>query len=339
MIWEEDASLAPYNTFGIDAKAERLVHLEMEACVTDYRVHPHGFAQQSLLLSGGSNMLLCADVPGTTARIAWKGHQVVRETTNHVFWEVSSGESWHDTVIYAVNQGWGGLQNLSLIPGLVGAAPIQNIGAYGVDLADSMDSLRFFSWETGEIRTMSPAECAFGYRDSLFKGALKGQGVILSVTFRLTKHSHVWKTSYGAIQAELTARGLDPSVRSISEAVVAIRQSKLPDPKVLGNSGSFFKNPALPADQVATLAEMHPGLPQYAQPDGRVKIAAGWLIEQAGWKGKRVGNVGMHAQQALVLVNYGGASGPELWEHAQRVQNSVQEQFGVLMEPEVNLIG
>jgi len=338
MTWEDHASLAPYNTFGIDAKAERLVHLESEACVAEYRLHPQGYAHQSLLLSGGSNMLLCADVPGTTARIAWTGMEVVRESDDHVWLNVAAGENWHETVLYTVSQGWGGLQNLSLIPGLVGAAPIQNIGAYGVELADSMDSLRFYDWATGDIRVMSAAECAFGYRDSLFKGALKGQGVILSVTFRLTKHSHALKTSYGAIQDELSARGQEPSVESISEAVIAIRQSKLPDPKVLSNSGSFFKNPALPAEQVAALTALHPSLPQYPQADGSVKVAAGWLIEQAGWKGKRVGNVGMHAQQALVLVNYGGASGPELWAHAQRVQASVEEQFGIRLEPEVNLI-
>ena len=338
MTWEDHASLAPYNTFGIDAKAERLVHLESEACVAEYRLHPQGYAHQSLLLSGGSNMLLCADVPGTTARIAWTGMEVVRESDDHVWLNVAAGENWHETVLYTVSQGWGGLQNLSLIPGLVGAAPIQNIGAYGVELADSMDSLRFYDWATGDIRVMSAAECAFGYRDSLFKGALKGQGVIMSVTFRLTKHSHALKTSYGAIQDELSARGQEPSVESISEAVIAIRQSKLPDPKVLGNSGSFFKNPALTAEQVAALTALQPSLPQYPQADGSVKVAAGWLIEQAGWKGKRVGNVGMHAQQALVLVNYGGASGPELWAHAQRVQASVEEQFGIRLEPEVNLI-
>ena len=339
MTWEDHASLAPYNTFGIDAKAERLVHLESEACVAEYRLHPQGYAHQSLLLSGGSNMLLCADVPGTTARIAWTGMEVVRESDDHVWLNVAAGENWHETVLYTVSQGWGGLQNLSLIPGLVGAAPIQNIGAYGVELADSMDSLRFYDWATGDIRVMSAAECAFGYRDSLFKGALKGQGVIMSVTFRLTKHSHALKTSYGAIQDELSARGQEPSVESISEAVIAIRQSKLPDPKVLGNSGSFFKNPALPARTSGRLGGSSTrACPSIRKPTARVKVAAGWLIEQAGWKGKRVGNVGMHAQQALVLVNYGGASGPELWAHAQRVQASVEEQFGIRLEPEVNLI-
>ena len=339
MIWEEHASLAPYNTFGIDAKAERLVHLETEASLAEYRLHPQGYVKQSLLLSGGSNMLLCADVPGTTARIAWTGIEVVRETEDHVWIEVAAGENWHNTVRYTVERGWGGLQNLSLIPGLVGAAPVQNIGAYGVEVADSIESLRFFDWASGATQVMTSAECAFGYRDSVFKGALKGKGVILSVTFQLTKHSHALKTTYGAIQEELAARGLEASVASISEAVIAIRQSKLPDPKVLGNSGSFFKNPALPAEQVAALATHHTSLPQYPQADGSVKVAAGWLIEQAGWKGKRVGNVGMHAQQARVWVNYGGASGPELWAHAQRVQASVQEQLGIHLEPEVNLIG
>ena len=339
MIWEEHASLAPYNTFGIDAKAERLVHLTHESSVQAYYQHPNGYAKQTLLLSGGSNLLLCNDVPGTTARIAWKGMAITEETDDHVWLKVSAGESWHETVLYTVQQGWGGLQNLSLIHGLVGAAPVQNIGAYGVEVADTLESLSYFHWEKGEAHTLTAAECAFGYRDSLFKRSWKGKGVILSVTFKLTKHSHVLKTTYGDLQEELHRMDLAPSVQNISDAVIAIRQSKLPDPKVLGNSGSFFKNPALSAAQVKTLASKHPAIPQYPQPDGTIKVAAGWLIEQAGWKGERVGNVGMHAQQALVLVNYGGASGPELWAHAQRVQSSVAEQFGVRLEPEVNLIG
>ncbi|MDG1253055.1 MAG: UDP-N-acetylmuramate dehydrogenase [Schleiferiaceae bacterium] len=339
MIWESNVSLAPYNTFGIDAKAERLVHLETEADVAHYAQHPEGLRQQRLLLGGGSNMLLCADVPGTTARIAWKGRKVIRETEDHVWLEVAAGESWHETVRFCVGKDWSGLQNLSLIPGLVGAAPVQNIGAYGVELSDSFDCLRFFDWENGEIHPMDAVDCGFSYRDSVFKNRLKGQGVILSVTFRLTKRNHTFQTTYGAIQEELSSRGLQPSVESISDAVMAIRQSKLPDPKVLGNSGSFFKNPALPSAQVSALAQRYPEIPQYPQANGTVKVAAGWLIEQAGWKGKRVGNVGMHARQALVLVNYGGASGPEIWAYAQHVQASVSELFGIDLEAEVNLIG
>ena len=339
MRTERNASLKPYNTFGLDVRAERLFHLESEMDLVEYLDDPKGYAQHVLLLGGGSNMLLAGDLKGSVARIAWTGRRVVEEGDGYVIVEAAAGENWHDFVQWTVDQNWGGLQNMSLIPGLVGTVPVQNVGAYGVETKDSLHSLRWMRWEDGEIEEFSNADCNFGYRDSVFKGTLRDQGVILSVQFKLTTRDHVLLTHYGSVAEELAAAGAAPSLRSIADAVIAIRQSKLPNPAELGNSGSFFKNPAVAAEQAAELATKHPTLPQYPQADGTVKLAAGWLIEQAGWKGKRVGNAGMHAKQALVLVNYGGATARELVDVARHVQHDVREQFGVALEMEVNLIG
>jgi UDP-N-acetylmuramate dehydrogenase len=336
---ERNASLKPYNTFGLDVKAERLYHLESEMDLVEYLDDPQGFAKHTLLIGGGSNMLLAGNLKGSVARVAWTGRRVVEEGDGYVVVEAAAGENWHAFVQWTVDQGWGGLQNLSLIPGLVGAAPVQNIGAYGVETKDSLHSLRWMRWEDGEVEEFSNADCGFGYRESVFKGALRDQGVILSVQFKLTTRDHVLLTHYGSVAEELAAAGVQPSLRSIADAVIAIRQSKLPNPAELGNSGSFFKNPSVEAGLAAALAEKHPSLPQYPQPDGRVKLAAGWLIEHTGWKGKRVGNAGMHAKQALVLVNYGGATASELVGGAQQVQHDVRAAFGVDLEMEVNLIG
>lgn len=339
MRTERNASLKPYNTFGLDVKAERLFHLESEMDLVEYLDDPKGYAQHALLLGGGSNMLLAGDLKGSVARVAWTGRRVVEEGDGFVVVEAAAGENWHEFVQWTVDQGWGGLQNLSLIPGLVGTAPVQNVGAYGVETKDSLHSLRWMRWEDGEIEEFSNADCGFGYRESVFKGALRDQGVILSVQFKLTTRDHALLTHYGSVAEELAAAGVEPSLRSIADAVIAIRQSKLPNPAELGNSGSFFKNPSIEASLAAELAAKHPSLPQYPQADGRVKLAAGWLIEHTGWKGKRVGNAGMHAKQALVLVNYGGATARELVDVARQVQQDVMDTFGVALEMEVNLIG
>ncbi len=339
MRTERNASLKPYNTFSLDVTAERLYHLESEMDLVEYLDDPRGYAQHALLLGGGSNMLLAGNIKGSVARVAWTGRRVVEEGDGFVVVEAAAGENWHRFVQWTVDQGWGGLQNLSLIPGLVGTAPVQNVGAYGVETKDSLHALRWMRWEDGEIEEFSNADCGFGYRESVFKGALRDQGVILSVQFKLTTKDHALLTHYGSVAEELAAAGREPSLRSIADAVIAIRQSKLPNPAELGNSGSFFKNPTVSAEWAANLAAAHPSLPQYPQPDGRVKLAAGWLIEQTGWKGKRVGNAGMHAKQALVLVNYGGATANELVAVAHQVQHDVQAAFGVALEMEVNLIG
>ena len=336
---EHNASLKPYNTFGLDVTAERLYHLESEMDVVEYLDDPKGYGSHTLLLGGGSNMLLAGNLKGSVARVAWTGRRVVEEGDGYVVVEAAAGEHWHEFVQWTVDQGWGGLQNLSLIPGLVGTAPVQNIGAYGVETKDSLHSLRWLRWEDGEVEEFSNADCGFSYRESVFKSVLRDQGIILSVQFKLTTHDHALITHYGSVAEELAAAGSEPSLRSIADAVMAIRRSKLPNPAELGNSGSFFKNPTVDTTTAQSLAAVHPSLPQYPQANGSVKLAAGWLIEQAGWKGKRVGNAGMHAKQALVLVNYGGATAAELVHVATQVQADVLAKFGVALEMEVNLIG
>ncbi len=336
---EHNASLKPYNTFGLDVTAERLYHLESEMDVVEYLDDPKGYGSHTLLLGGGSNMLLAGNLKGSVARVAWTGRRVVEEGDGYVVVEAAAGEHWHEFVQWTVDQGWGGLQNLSLIPGLVGTAPVQNIGAYGVETKDSLHSLRWLRWEDGEVEEFSNADCGFSYRESVFKSVLRDQGIILSVQFKLTTRDHVLITHYGSVAEELAAAGSEPSLRSIADAVMAIRRSKLPNPAELGNSGSFFKNPTVDTTTAQSLAAVHPSLPQYPQANGSVKLAAGWLIEQAGWKGKRVGNAGMHAKQALVLVNYGGATAAELVHVATQVQADVLVKFGVALEMEVNLIG
>lgn len=336
---EHNASLKPYNTFGLDVTAERLYHLESEMDVVEYLDDPKGYGSHTLLLGGGSNMLLAGNLKGSVARVAWTGRRVVEEGDGYVLVEAAAGEHWHEFVQWTVDQGWGGLQNLSLIPGLVGTAPVQNIGAYGVETKDSLHSLRWLRWEDGEVEEFSNADCGFSYRESVFKSVLRDQGIILSVQFKLTTRDHALITHYGSVAEELAAAGSEPSLRSIADAVMAIRRSKLPNPAELGNSGSFFKNPTVDTTTAQSLAAVHPSLPQYPQANGSVKLAAGWLIEQAGWKGKRVGNAGMHAKQALVLVNYGGATAAELVHVATQVQADVLAKFGVALEMEVNLIG
>ena len=336
---EHNASLKPYNTFGLDVTAERLYHLESEMDVVEYLDDPKGYGSHTLLLGGGSNMLLAGNLKGSVARVAWTGRRVVEEGDGYVVVEAAAGEHWHEFVQWTVDQGWGGLQNLSLIPGLVGTAPVQNIGAYGVETKDSLHSLRWLRWEDGEVEEFSNADCGFSYRESVFKSVLRDQGIILSVQFKLTTRDHALITHYGSVAEELAAAGSEPSLRSIADAVMAIRRSKLPNPAELGNSGSFFKNPTVDTTTAQSLAAVHPSLPQYPQANGSVKLAAGWLIEQAGWKGKRVGNAGMHTKQALVLVNYGGATAAELVHVATQVQADVLAKFGVALEMEVNLIG
>ena len=336
---EHNASLKPYNTFGLDVTAERLYHLDSEMDVVEYLDDPKGYGSHTLLLGGGSNMLLAGNLKGSVARVAWTGRRVVEEGDGYVVVEAAAGEHWHEFVQWTVDQGWGGLQNLSLIPGLVGTAPVQNIGAYGVETKDSLHSLRWLRWEDGEVEEFSNADCGFSYRESVFKSVLRDQGIILSVQFKLTTRDHALITHYGSVAEELAAAGSEPSLRSIADAVMAIRRSKLPNPAELGNSGSFFKNPTVDTTTAQSLAAVHPTLPQYPQANGSVKLAAGWLIEQAGWKGKRVGNAGMHAKQALVLVNYGGATAAELVHVATQVQADVLAKFGVALEMEVNLIG
>ncbi len=291
-----------------------------------------------LILGGGSNILFVKDFPGLVIHQNSKGIELVAENDEQVEVTVAAGENWHQLVQFCVNKGWGGIENLSLIPGNVGAAPIQNIGAYGVELESVFSSLEALYIKTGEIRTFSKDECAFGYRDSIFKKELKGEVIIISVNLILQKNQQV-QLSYKALSDYLEKNRINnPGIKEVSEAVIAIRQSKLPDPNEIGNTGSFFKNPVIPVSLFDDLKQKYPDIPAYPVSGEQVKVPAGWLIEKAGWKGKREGEVGMHAKQALVLVNYGKATGQDLWEFANKVKRSVHQQFDIDLTPEVNII-
>ena len=290
-----------------------------------------------LILGGGSNILFTRPVEALVLRNQLQGIEIVNETPKFVELKAGAGVTWNEFVLFTVERNWGGIENLSLIPGSVGASPMQNIGAYGAEIKDVFVSLEALNIETLEIETFGKEQCAFGYRESVFKRALKGKYIITSVTYRLTK-TPKFNTGYGAIQSELDAAGVaDLSVKAISDAVIAIRRSKLPDPKELGNAGSFFKNPVVSSEKFRELVERFPAIPNYPQPENAVKLAAGWLIEQAGWKGKRVGNCGVHEKQALVLVNYGGATGNEIFELSGAIIHDIEEKFGVTLEREVNI--
>ncbi len=329
----QHASLRALNTFGVDVQARYLARLtDLNDALAWQRQLPAELPR--LVLGGGSNVLFTQDYPGVVLQVALRGRQVVQDDGEQVLLKVAAGEPWHDLVMWTLAQGWGGLENLALIPGTVGAAPIQNIGAYGVELKDRLVSLTVLEFATGEYHTLHAADCAFGYRDSVFKHAWRERGVIVDVTLRLARQPHL-HLDYGDIRSELQAMGVDtPTAPAVGQAVVNIRRRKLPDPAVLGNAGSFFKNPVVEATLRNRLLSAHPGLVSYATADGRYKLAAGWLIDQCGWRGARRGAAGVYERQALVLVNHGGARGTEIRALAQAVQDSVQATFGVLLEPE-----
>jgi len=334
---ESHKSLKGFNTFGIDCKARQFVSV---ASISDLKeVLVQQLNPSLFILGGGSNMLLTGDIDALVAHINLKGISIISEKDSHVTVEAMAGENWHEFVQYAIKNGYGGLENLSLIPGNVGTAPIQNIGAYGVELKDVFESCTAYDIVTLEKKVFSKVDCKFGYRNSIFKNEAKGKYVITSVVFKLTQSNHKLSTAYGAIQDKLEENNIDvPTIADISEAVIAIRQSKLPDPAVLGNSGSFFKNPVISSSDFKEFRRKHPKAPFYEVSTTEFKIPAGWLIEQAGFKGERYGDAGVHKNQALVLVNYGTASGSEIWNLALRIQKKVKEDFGIYIEPEVNVI-
>jgi UDP-N-acetylmuramate dehydrogenase len=330
-------SLRKYNTFGINAYAEYFTSVksldEIKEVLT-WKKHRDLF-----VLGGGSNILLLGNVAGITLHNLLKGIEVIHEDAACWLVKAYAGENWHQFVMFCIERGWAGIENLSLIPGSVGASPMQNIGAYGVEIKDVFHSLEAINIHTLETRVFDAEECDFGYRTSIFKTREKGNYIITSVTFRLLKKP-VFHTSYGAIEAELEAMGVkELSIRAISEAVIRIRQSKLPDPVQLGNAGSFFKNPVISHEQFNQLKEKYPHIPGYPQQDGKIKVPAGWLIEQAGWKGKRIGNCGVHVHQALVLVNYGGATGREIWNLSESIIEDIASKYNILLEREVNVVG
>lgn len=333
-----NCSLLPYNTFGMDVKASRFVeYASVEELRGLWNAEREAVAH-ALHIGGGSNLLFASDYEGLILHSAIKGYTVVKETEEEVEVRVGAGEVWDDFVAYTVANGWYGAENLSLIPGEVGASAVQNIGAYGVEAKDLIVSVDTFGLETGEERRFMREECRYAYRESVFKQELKGKYAVTFVTYRLKKHP-VFHLEYGNIRAELEKQGCQVYLENVRRIIIAIRQAKLPDPKVLGNAGSFFMNPVVPKMQFEALLAQYPDMPHYPVDDAHVKIPAGWMIDRCGWKGKRVGHAGVHEKQALVLVNCGGATGKEVMHLAEEIVASVRERFGVTIRPEVNYIG
>lgn len=332
-----NASLKSYNTFGIDVKAKTLISVtNIDELIS---VLKNNYEEDLFILGGGSNMLLTKDVDTNVIHIDLKGIDVVRETGESVFVKANAGENWHEFVLYTLQHNWGGLENLSLIPGNVGTSPIQNIGAYGVELKDYFYSCEAINIQTLEIVNFTAEECEFAYRNSIFKEKLKGKFIITNVVFQLTKTNHKLLTNYGAINDALKEMGVEnPEIKDISNAVIKIRQEKLPDPKILGNSGSFFKNPVINAAEFEILKKQFPEIPHYSVGENNIKIPAGWLIDKAGLKGYREGDAGVHKNQALVLVNFGEATGEEILNLARKVQTEIFTKFSIQLEPEVNII-
>ena len=336
MTIQENISLKPYNTFGIDVKTRFFIELLTEEDVSSFLSGSRELQKPFLFIGGGSNMLFTKDFAGTVVRICTKGIESVNENDDFMLVKAASGESWDDFVKYCVGMGWGGLENLSLIPGNVGTGPIQNIGAYGVELKDVFVDLEAIHIETLEKVVLSKEQCEFGYRDSIFKGKGKGKYFILSVSLLLSKHSDL-KLDYGTIREELkTMNRINPTISDVREAVCRIRGRKLPDPGQIGNAGSFFKNPVISKQRFILLKKQFPGVVSFPQDEG-YKIAAAWMIEQCGWKGKRSGDAGVHENQPLVLVNYGSATGEEILHLANLIIDSTERKFGIRLEPEVNI--
>ena len=335
--FESNVQLKQYNTFGIDAKAAYF-HRFTSTDELTLALKNLDDSHPLLILGQGSNILLTGDFSGLVLKNELHGIDLIKEDDDHVWIKVMSGENWHEFVLHCISNSWGGIENLSLIPGTIGAAPMQNIGAYGVEQKDVFESLEAFEIKTGKLHKFNNADCQFGYRESIFKKEAKGQFIITSVTFKLNK-KHEFNTSYGAISETLESMKVSElSIKAISDAVIAIRQSKLPDPVEIGNAGSFFKNPTIDKMDFEGLRAEFPNVPGYTQPESRVKVPAAWLIEQAGWKGKTFGEIGVHKNQPLVLVNYGEGKGSDLRDLAFEIKASVANMFGIELTPEVNII-
>lgn len=334
---QNNISLRNHNTFGIDAKAKHFVSVssvtELEE-ILRLKDYPNRF-----ILGGGSNMLLTKDVDALVIHVSIKGIEIVSENSTSVVVKVNAGENWHEFVLWCLEHDFGGIENLSLIPGNVGSAPIQNIGAYGVELKDVFLSCESIDVENMSMKTFSKEECKFDYRESIFKHQVKGRYIITSITLQLSKNYHKLSTDYGTISDQLKVMGIEnPTIQDISKAVIAIRQTKLPNPKEIGNSGSFFKNPIISLNRFNTLKTIFPDIPSYTVSEKEVKVPAGWLIEKAGFKGKTFGDYGVHNKQALVLVNYGGAKGTDILKLAKLIQKTVRRIFNINIETEVNII-
>lgn len=336
---EQHISLKEFNTFGLEAKARFFYRVPDIAHMISLWKTSMLQLNSPLVLGGGSNMLLAGDYPGLVIKNEMMGRAILKEDAQSVWLKLAAGENWHECVLWTVDQGWGGIENLSLIPGCVGAAPIQNIGAYGVELEQVLQSVQAFDMLGGREVEFSHTDCRFGYRDSVFKHEGKGRYFVTAIVIKLSKNP-VLNIAYGDIAAMLSEKGVVvPGVRDVSQAVIAIRSSKLPDPAEIGNSGSFFKNPVMGNTVFEHVQKMYPDVKSFPVGEGQTKVPAAWLIEKAGWKGYRRGDAGVHARQALVIVNYGNATGQELLQLAHDVQKDVMEKFGVKLEMEVNIIG
>lgn len=336
---QENFSLKPYNTFGVDARARYFTEVNTIDELKEALIFAKNQSLQLLFLGGGSNILLTKDFEGLAIRLNLKGISEESINENEVWVTAKAGENWHEFVMYCLEKNYGGLENLSLIPGNVGTSPMQNIGAYGTEIKDIFVSCQVLDLENSELTTFNLEQCRFGYRDSVFKQEGKGRYIILEVTFKLTQKDHHIKTEYGAIKSELENLGIEnPTIQDVSRAVINIRQSKLPDPKEIGNAGSFFKNPTIPLAQFEALKQKFENIQGYPNGD-MVKVPAGWLIEQCGWKGKQIGNVASHKLQSLVIINAtGNATGKEIFDFSTEIINSVKEKFGIELEREVNII-
>ncbi len=334
---QHNISLKEYNTFGIDAKAKHFVSIDAIESLKSVLQLPE--YQKRFILGGGSNMLLTKDVEALVMHINLKGIEIVSQEDTFAIVKAQAGENWHAFVLWCLENNFGGLENLSLIPGNVGTAPIQNIGAYGVELKDAFVSCEALEIATQKIRIFTKSDCNFDYRNSVFKQELKGKYIITSVLFKLTKNNHILRTNYGAISPQLEYMHVEkPTIQDVSKAVIAIRESKLPNPKEIGNSGSFFKNPVITIQDFETLKQSFPEIPNYPVSSTSIKIPAGWLIEKAGFKGKRFGDYGVHEKQALVLVNYNNAKGIEILKLSQVIQETIKRIFNIYIEAEVNII-
>jgi len=332
MTIHKNISLKPYNSFGIDVLAKKFVEVNS---VSELKKILKKF-EKCFILGGGSNMLLTKPIENPVVKLNIKGITFEVLNNNTVLVNAMAGENWHDFVLWCIDKNYGGLENLSLIPGTVGACPIQNIGAYGVEVKDTIINVEVLEIATQKTHIFSNTDCQFAYRDSIFKSSKKGKYIIVKVSFKLTTHKHNLNMAYGAIKSEL-ANIAEPNIQQISNAVIKIRSSKLPNPKDIGNSGSFFKNPIVDLSQFKKLQKINPNIPFYKITENKIKIPAGWLIEQCGFKGKRFGNAGIHKKQALVLVNYGSATGKEILELSKTIQKSVKKTFNINLQTEVNI--
>ncbi len=334
---EHNFPLKSYNTFGIEANAEEFIEInsveELKTTLIENK------KKNKFILGGGSNMLLTQNIDALVIHINIKGKKIIKEDTNFVWVQAMAGENWHEFVLWTINQNFGGLENMSLIPGNVGTTPVQNIGAYGTEIKNFLTQCETLNIDNQTIKIFENSACKFGYRESIFKNEVKNQYIITSATFKLTKKNHKINIAYGDITTELTKKSIEnPTIKQVSDAIIAIRKSKLPDPKELGNSGSFFKNPIISIDLFDKVKDKFPEIKSYKISETEVKVPAAWLIEKAGFKGKRFGDAGVHKNQALVLVNYGRATGQEILQLSKDIQNAVYQMFGIKIEPEVNVI-